>query len=53
MTTVDGELVYQRAGDRRQQPASNAKLATSAAALEVLGPDHTFTTTVASTGRRP
>jgi serine-type D-Ala-D-Ala carboxypeptidase/endopeptidase (penicillin-binding protein 4) len=52
VTTLDGEPVYRRASDRRQQPASNAKLATSAAALEVLGPDHTFTTTVASTGRR-
>jgi serine-type D-Ala-D-Ala carboxypeptidase/endopeptidase (penicillin-binding protein 4) len=52
VTTLEGDPVYRRAGDRRQQPASNAKLATSAAALEVLGPDHTFTTTVASTGRR-
>lgn len=46
--TLDGQTVYQRSSDRRQQPASNAKLATSAAALEVLGPDHRFTTTVAS-----
>lgn len=52
VTTLDGDVVYQRAADRRRQPASNAKLATSAAALEVLGPDHTFATTVASTGRR-
>jgi serine-type D-Ala-D-Ala carboxypeptidase/endopeptidase (penicillin-binding protein 4) len=52
VTTLGGELVYQHAPERRRQPASNAKLATSAAALEVLGPDHTFTTTVASTGRR-
>jgi serine-type D-Ala-D-Ala carboxypeptidase/endopeptidase (penicillin-binding protein 4) len=50
--TLDGETVYQRSSDRRQQPASNAKLATSAAALEVLGPDHRFTTTVASPARR-
>jgi serine-type D-Ala-D-Ala carboxypeptidase/endopeptidase (penicillin-binding protein 4) len=49
--TLDGETVYQRSSDRRQQPASNAKLATSAAALEVLGPDHRFTTTVASPAR--
>lgn len=52
VTTLDGDLVYQRAPERRRQPASNAKLATSAAALEVLGPDHTFTTTVATSGRR-
>ncbi|MCT2585329.1 D-alanyl-D-alanine carboxypeptidase/D-alanyl-D-alanine-endopeptidase [Actinophytocola sp. S1-96] len=52
VTTLDGEVVYQRASERRQQPASNAKLATSAAALEILGPDHTFTTTVATPARR-
>ncbi len=50
--TLDGETVYQRSSDRRRQPASNAKLVTSAAALEVLGPDHRFTTTVASPARR-
>jgi D-alanyl-D-alanine carboxypeptidase/D-alanyl-D-alanine-endopeptidase (penicillin-binding protein 4) len=50
--TLDGETLYQRSSDRRQQPASNAKLATSAAALEVLGPDHTFSTTVASPAHR-
>ncbi len=52
VTTLDGEAVYQRSSDRRQQPASNAKLASSAAALEILGPDHRFTTTVASPARR-
>ena len=52
VTTLDGELVYQRSSDRRQQPASNGKLATSAAALEILGPDHRFTTTAASPARR-
>jgi len=50
--TLDGEVVYARDGSGRQQPASNAKLVTSAAALEVLGPDYRFTTSVASTGRR-
>jgi serine-type D-Ala-D-Ala carboxypeptidase/endopeptidase (penicillin-binding protein 4) len=50
--TLDGDTVYQRSSDRRQQPASNAKIATSAAALEVLGPDHRFATTVASPARR-
>lgn len=50
--TVGGEIVYQRSSDRRQQPASNAKLVTSAAAMEVLGPDYRFTTTVASAARQ-
>lgn len=50
--TLDGETVYQHSSDRRRQPASNAKLATSAAALEVLGPDHRFATTVSSPARR-
>jgi len=50
--TLDGEVVYSRGGDGRQQPASNAKLVTSAAALEVLGPDYRFDTTVHATGRR-
>ncbi|HEV2778588.1 MAG TPA: D-alanyl-D-alanine carboxypeptidase/D-alanyl-D-alanine-endopeptidase [Actinophytocola sp.] len=47
-----GEVLYHRAGDRRQQPASNAKLLSSAAALEVLGPDYRFSTTVLAAGRR-
>jgi D-alanyl-D-alanine carboxypeptidase/D-alanyl-D-alanine-endopeptidase (penicillin-binding protein 4) len=50
--TLDGQTVYQHSSDGRQQPASNAKLASSAAALEVLGPDHRFTTTVASPARQ-
>lgn len=50
--TLDGETLYHRAGERRQQPASNMKLVTSAAALEILGPDYRFDTTVAHTGRR-
>jgi serine-type D-Ala-D-Ala carboxypeptidase/endopeptidase (penicillin-binding protein 4) len=49
--TLDGETVYQHSSDRRRQPASNAKIATSAAALEVLGPDHRFATTVSSPAR--
>ena len=50
--TVDGETVYSHDSDGRQQPASNAKLVTSTAALDVLGPDYRFTTTVHTTGRR-
>jgi D-alanyl-D-alanine carboxypeptidase/D-alanyl-D-alanine-endopeptidase (penicillin-binding protein 4) len=50
--TADGDTVYSRAADKRQQPASNAKLVTSAAAFDVLGPDYRFDTTVHSTGGR-
>jgi D-alanyl-D-alanine carboxypeptidase/D-alanyl-D-alanine-endopeptidase (penicillin-binding protein 4) len=50
--TLDGRTVYTRDAERRQQPASNAKLVTSAAALEVLGPDYRFDTTVHAAGRR-
>jgi serine-type D-Ala-D-Ala carboxypeptidase/endopeptidase (penicillin-binding protein 4) len=50
--TLDGETVYSHESDRRLQPASNAKLFTSAAALDVLGQDHRFTTSVHTTGTR-
>ncbi|RNL80647.1 D-alanyl-D-alanine carboxypeptidase/D-alanyl-D-alanine endopeptidase [Halostreptopolyspora alba] len=41
-----GNLLYERNADTALTPASNMKLLTSAAALDVLGPDHTFETTV-------
>jgi D-alanyl-D-alanine carboxypeptidase/D-alanyl-D-alanine-endopeptidase (penicillin-binding protein 4) len=47
-----GERLYQRDGGDRLMPASNTKLATSAAAMAVLGPDHRYTTDVLTTGRR-
>ncbi|KUN28357.1 D-alanyl-D-alanine carboxypeptidase [Streptomyces antibioticus] len=47
-----GELLYQRQPTTRLMPASNTKLATSAAAMEILGPDYRFTTDVLSGGRR-
>lgn len=50
--TAGGDTVYTREANRRQQPASNAKLVTSVAALDVLGPDYRFETTVHTTGRR-
>ncbi|PZF79501.1 D-alanyl-D-alanine carboxypeptidase/D-alanyl-D-alanine endopeptidase [Jiangella anatolica] len=47
-----GETLYDHDGAQRLMPASNEKLLTSAVALDVLGPDHTFATTVATTGQR-
>ncbi|MGH3713406.1 MAG: D-alanyl-D-alanine carboxypeptidase/D-alanyl-D-alanine endopeptidase [Micromonosporaceae bacterium] len=46
------EVLYARNPDHRLLPASNNKLFTSAAALEVLGADYTFTTRVLSHARR-
>lgn len=39
-----GEVLYTRNGDIPLNPASNVKLITGAAALDILGPQHTFTT---------
>ncbi len=50
--TTDGATVYSRSADKRAQPASNAKLVTSAAAFDVLGPDYRFDTTVHAAGPR-
>ncbi|SCL19581.1 D-alanyl-D-alanine carboxypeptidase/D-alanyl-D-alanine endopeptidase [Micromonospora inyonensis] len=47
-----GDTIYQRNGDRRLIPASNTKLLTSAAAMELLGAGHRFTTDVLHTGAR-
>lgn len=46
-----GETIYEHDGDQRLMPASNEKLLTSVVALDVLGPEYTFATTVASNGR--
>jgi D-alanyl-D-alanine carboxypeptidase/D-alanyl-D-alanine-endopeptidase (penicillin-binding protein 4) len=48
--TATGSTLYSRNGDRRLLPASNTKLLTSAAALDILGADHRFTTEVRRSG---
>lgn len=47
-----GATLYARNPDQRLMPASNTKLFTSVAALDLLGPDHRFTTSVLATGAR-
>lgn len=47
-----GEVVYSRNSTTRLLPASNEKLLTSTAALDVLGPDHRFSTRVSTDGTR-
>lgn len=46
-----GKPVF-RQGDWLSTPASTTKLVTNAGVLEVLGPDHTFTTSVTQQGNR-
>lgn len=43
-----GQVLYERNPDTRLMPASNMKVFTSAAALQVLGPDFRYTTRVGS-----
>ncbi|AOS63561.1 D-alanyl-D-alanine carboxypeptidase/D-alanyl-D-alanine endopeptidase [Actinoalloteichus hymeniacidonis] len=51
-TVADGETLYQRGAEELLLPASNAKLLSSVAALEALGPDYRFRTEVSSPARR-
>jgi len=46
------QVLYSRNGDTPEVPASNVKLLSSAAALDVLGPDHRFRTDVLTSGQR-
>ncbi len=48
---LDGTLLYS-AGTGTAMPASTLKLLTTTAALDTLGPDHTFDTTVVADGAR-
>ncbi|MEU0845642.1 D-alanyl-D-alanine carboxypeptidase/D-alanyl-D-alanine-endopeptidase [Streptomyces sp. NPDC005962] len=47
-----GDMLYRHRADDRLMPASNTKLFTSAAAMGLLGPDHTFRTDVLGDGTR-
>jgi D-alanyl-D-alanine carboxypeptidase/D-alanyl-D-alanine-endopeptidase (penicillin-binding protein 4) len=47
---ADGEVLYDRLGSKLFTPASNMKLFTTAAALDLLGPDFTYETRVDAVG---
>lgn len=47
---TDGRTLYDHNGSRGFVPASTLKIITTAAALDILGPDHTFQTTLEAVG---
>ncbi|KQL36130.1 hypothetical protein AN959_05930 [Psychrobacillus sp. FJAT-21963] len=49
---VSGEMVYDYNGQTTIKPASNMKLLTTAAALDVLGKDYRFNTTLYTSGKK-
>ena len=46
-----GDVVYAHQADKWMKPASNTKLLTTAAALEIFGPDHQFKTRLLADGK--
>jgi len=50
---ASGEVLYEQNADRYFVPASNMKLLTTALALDTLGPDYRFRTTVETNGTLP
>ncbi len=50
IVTVDGRLISTTNAELPVVPASNEKILTTFIALQLLGPDHTFTTELRSTG---
>jgi D-alanyl-D-alanine carboxypeptidase/D-alanyl-D-alanine-endopeptidase (penicillin-binding protein 4) len=50
VTEMDGTPIYALDDDKLFQPASNVKLFTTAAALDILGPTRTFRTTISAHG---
>lgn len=46
-----GEVLFERAGEKRFTPASNTKIVTGAVALDVLGPDYEWTTRLVADGK--
>jgi len=47
----NGEMIFEHNSSKSLSQASVMKLITTAAALELLGPDHIFTTTIGYTGK--
>lgn len=48
--TLDGQVLYDNNGDKCLTPASNLKLLTTAAALDILGGEYTYDTVVKAVG---